>query len=94
MTTAEGLGLLRNKGAFLDLNPTPGTFMLSLFNLRLKPIVCTPRSEILDSLAHAAEAGNLRLSVARVVPLSDAIPFVTALEAGHRLGGKGLVVMD
>ncbi|MEI7254851.1 NAD(P)-dependent alcohol dehydrogenase [Dickeya dadantii] len=94
MTTVEGLGLLHNKGIFLDVNPTPGKFMLSIFNRRLKPIVCTPRPEILDSLAHAAEAGNLRLPVAKIVPLSEAIPFITALEAGHRLGGKGLVVMD
>ncbi|MCA6955091.1 zinc-binding dehydrogenase [Pectobacterium polaris] len=94
MTTAVGLGLLYNKGVFLDVNPTPGKFMLSIFNRQLKPIVCTSRPEILDSLAHAVEAGNLRLPVAQIVPFSEAIPFITALEAGHRLGDKGLVMMD
>lgn len=94
MTTAVGLSLLRKGGVFLDINPTPGKFFRSIFNRRLKPIVCTPRSDILDGLARAAEEGKLRLPVAEIVPLSEAIRLVTALEAGRKLGGKGLVVMD
>jgi NADPH:quinone reductase-like Zn-dependent oxidoreductase len=54
MTTAMGLGLLSQAGVFLDINPTPGKFIRSIFNRRLKPIVCTPRFDILDGLARAA----------------------------------------
>lgn len=46
MTDAVGLGLLRQNGRFVDLNPTPGKFIRSMFNRRLKVVVCTPRSEI------------------------------------------------
>jgi len=94
MATAVGLGLLRDGGVFLDINPTPGKFIRAIFNRRLKPIVCTPRADILDALAHAAEERKLRLPVAEVVPLGGAIRLISELEAGRKLAGKGLVAMD
>jgi len=94
MATAVGLGLLRKDGVFLDIDPTPAKFIRSLFNRRLKPIVCTPRSDVLDGLARAAKEGKLRLPVAEIVPLSEAIPLIAALEAGRKLAGKGLVAMN
>ena len=94
MTTAQGMGLLRKDGVFLDLNPSPGKFVAAIFNRRLKPIVCTPRAEILDGLAADARDRGFRLPVAKIVPLSQAIALITALEAGQRAGGKSLVAMD
>lgn len=94
MSVRTGLGMLERDGVFLDIDPTPGKFIRALFNRRLKPIVCTPRADILDGLAEAAGQGRLRLPVARVVPLDKAIELIAALEAGTRLGGKGLVAMD
>ncbi|MGO7591289.1 NAD(P)-dependent alcohol dehydrogenase [Rhizobium leguminosarum] len=94
MTDAVGLGLLRQNGRFVDLNPTPGKFIRSIFNRKLKVVVCTPRSEILDRIARAAMDENLRLPIAEIVPLSEAIPLITALESGRKLAGKALVVME
>jgi NADPH:quinone reductase-like Zn-dependent oxidoreductase len=94
MTTAVGLNLLSKDGVFLDIDPTPGKFIRSIFNRRLKPIVCTPRPDILDSVARGASEGTFRIPIGEVVPLSEAIQLITALETGRRLGGKGLVVMD
>lgn len=94
MTFALGLSLLREDGVFLDLNPSPGKFIRSMFNRRLKVIVCTPRPDILDSLASAARDWGYRLPIGEIVPLSEAIQLITALEAGHRPGGKSLVRMD
>jgi NADPH:quinone reductase-like Zn-dependent oxidoreductase len=93
MTVATGLGLLRKDGVFLDINPTPAKFIRAVFNRHLKPIVCTARADILDGLARAAGEGALKLPVAEVVPLKDAIPLVIALERGRKLNGKGLVAM-
>lgn len=93
MTTQTGLGLLGPGGVFLDIDPTPGKFIRALFNRRLKPMVCTPRAEVLDGLARAAGAGRLRLPVAEIVPLAEAIPLITSLEGGRSLGGKGLIAM-
>jgi NADPH:quinone reductase-like Zn-dependent oxidoreductase len=94
MPIAVGLGLLRKKGRFLDLNPTPAKFIRAMFSKRLKVIVCTPRAEVLDSLALAAKHKDLRLPIAEIVPLHEAIPLITALEAGRKLAGKALVGMD
>lgn len=94
MTTAVGLGLLRKGGVFLDISPTPGKFIRSIFNRRLKPIVCTPRPDILDSLARAAREGKYRLPIGEIVPLSEAIQLIAELEAGRKPGGKSLVEMD
>jgi NADPH:quinone reductase-like Zn-dependent oxidoreductase len=93
MPTAVGLGLARKGGVFLDIDPTPVKFLSSVFNRRLKPIICTARADILDGLAHAAGAGKLRLPVAEIVPLKDAIPLLTALEKGRKISGKALVGM-
>jgi NADPH:quinone reductase-like Zn-dependent oxidoreductase len=94
MTTAQGLGMLRKGGVFLDLNPSPGKFIGALFNPRLKPVVCTPTAEMLDGLAQAARDENFRLPVGEIVPLSEAIALITALEAGRKVRGKSLVAMD
>lgn len=94
MTVATGLGLLRKDGVFLDINPTPGKFIRALFNRRLKPIVCSARSDILDGLAKAAREGRLRLPIALTVPLRDAIPQMIALEQGRKLGGKVVISMQ
>jgi NADPH:quinone reductase-like Zn-dependent oxidoreductase len=94
MTTAVGLGLTRRDGVFLDINPTPVKFLRSFVNRRLKPIVCTARSDILDGLARAAGDRKLRLPIGEIVPLRDAIRLITALESGRKINGKGLVVMD
>lgn len=94
MTVAVGLGLLRKDGMFLDIDPTPGKFIRAIFNRQLKPIICTARAHILDTLSRAAEDGKLRLPVAQIVPLDDAIRMLTALEYGQKFGGKVLVRMD
>lgn len=50
MATGVGLALLGKGGVYLDILPTPMKFLRSLFKRKLKPIVCTPRSEILDGI--------------------------------------------
>lgn len=93
MATATGMRMLAKGGVFLDIDPTPGKFFRALFDRRLKPIVCSPAAPILDGLAQAAQEGKVRLPIARTVPLNDAIPLITALEAGLRLDGKALIAM-
>lgn len=94
MPTAAGLSLAQKDGVFLDIDPTPGKFLRSMLNRRLKPIVCTPRADILDGLASAAAQRKLLLPIARTVQLQDAIRLINSLESGSKLIGKGLVAMD
>ncbi|MBR1163351.1 NAD(P)-dependent alcohol dehydrogenase [Bradyrhizobium elkanii] len=93
MPTATGLHLAGNGGVFIDIEPTPAKFLRSLFNRKLKPVVCTPRADILDEIARAAREGKLRLPVTETVPLREAIPFIASLEKGRKIGGKALVAM-
>jgi NADPH:quinone reductase-like Zn-dependent oxidoreductase len=66
----------------------------AIFERRLKPIICSARADILDGLARAAGAGKLRLPISEIVPLSDAMEMLTALERGRRSNGKVLVRMN
>jgi len=94
MNTAVAFGLLRPGGVFLDINPTPGKFIRAIFNRKLKPIVCTARADVLDGIAQSADNGKLRLPIGEIVPLTDAIRAITALETGHKVDGKVLVRMN
>ncbi|EJK79862.1 NAD(P)-dependent alcohol dehydrogenase [Rhizobium sp. AP16] len=94
MKVATGLGLLRQGGVFLDIDPTPGKFIRAIFNRKLKPIVCSARADILDGLAQAAAKRKLQLPIGEIVPLIDAIRVLTALESGYKVTGKVLVRMD
>lgn len=94
MTVGTGLGLLRSGGVFLDIDPTPAKFLRSFLNRKLKPIICAPRSDIMDGLANLAAQGKLRLPVAEIVSLRDSIRLVVDLEKGRKLYGKGLVAVS
>ncbi|EGH24380.1 hypothetical protein ALP68_00649 [Pseudomonas ficuserectae] len=77
-----------------DLNPGPGKFIRALFDRRLKPIIGSPRVEILDKLAEAASRGTFKIPVGEVVTLSSAITLINELEKGRKLGGKGVIAME
>ncbi|RMV72129.1 Alcohol dehydrogenase, zinc-containing protein [Pseudomonas caricapapayae] len=94
LTVSEGVEMLKPGGVFLDLNPGPGKFIRALFDRRLKPIIGSPRVEILDKLAEAASRGTFKIPVGEVVHLSSAIKLIHELEKGRKLGGKGVIAME
>lgn len=94
LPTSVGLSMLREKGVLLDIDPTPVKFLRALVSRKLKPIVCSARPEILDRVARAASEGSLRLPIAETVPLGEAIRLIGELEAGKRIGGKGLIAVE
>ncbi|CAJ0772913.1 hypothetical protein [Ralstonia chuxiongensis] len=94
MPVSEGVALLRRGGVFLDLNPSPARLMRALVDWRLKPVICSPRAEILDRISAAEAERRFQIPVGNTVPLSGAIQLITELEAGRKLGGSGLVAME
>jgi NADPH:quinone reductase-like Zn-dependent oxidoreductase len=94
MPTSVGLSLLRENGVLLDLEPTPAKFLRSFVTRKLKLVICSARAEILDRVALSAGEGRLRLPVGEVAPLSQGIRLVAELEAGKKIGGKGLIAME
>lgn len=94
MPVSEGVALLRRGGVLLDLNPSPAKLMRALVDWRLKLVIGSPRAKILDRVSEAAAEQRFRIPVGETVPLSRAIQLITELEAGRKLGGKGLVAME
>lgn len=94
MTVSAGVAMLRQGGVFLDLNPGLGKFIRAIFDRRLKPIIGSPRAEILEKLADAARDSKFSIPIGETVPLNAAIQLMTELEKGRKLGGKGVVTME
>lgn len=94
LSTATGLGMLRKGGTFATVNPTPLRFLRAVFDRRLKPIVGSPRAELMDQLAAAATEKRLNLPIAKIVSLQKAIPFIKEVESGRRLDGKAVIAID
>ncbi|MCD5978239.1 NAD(P)-dependent alcohol dehydrogenase [Pseudomonas quasicaspiana] len=93
LAVSTGVAMLRPGGVFLDLNPGPGKFIRAIFDRRLKPIIGSPRAEILDKLAKAASAGSFRVPIGKTVALRDAIKLIGDIENGLKPGGKAVIEM-
>jgi NADPH:quinone reductase-like Zn-dependent oxidoreductase len=93
LPTAIGVSMLRKGGTFTTVDPTPARFLRAVFDRRVKPIVATPRADLLDMLARAARDEGFRLPIARIVQLGEAIALIAAIEGGQKLGGKAVVAI-
>lgn len=91
LAVSTGVAMLRAGGVFLDLNPGPRKFIRAIFDRRLKPIMGSPRAEILDKLAKAASAGSFRIPIGKSVALHDAIQLIGEIENGRKPGGKAVI---
>ncbi len=94
LPVSTGIAMLRAKGVFLDLNPSLGKFIRAIFDHRLKPVVASPRAQILESLGESASKGSFRIPFEKIVCLTDAIELIGELENGRKLGGKALISME
>ncbi|WP_095093648.1 NAD(P)-dependent alcohol dehydrogenase [Pseudomonas sp. Irchel 3A5] len=93
LSISTGVAMLRAGGVFLDLNPGPWKFVRAIFDRRLKPVIGSPRADILDKLAKAASAGSFRIPVGKTVALHDAIQLIGDIENGRKPGGKAVIEM-
>ena len=94
LPAAVGLSLLNERGVLLDLNPMPAKFIRALVSRRFKVILCSANAENLGRVASAAEQGKLRLPIGRIVPLGEGTRLIGDVEAGKKIGGKGLIAME
>lgn len=91
MDVATGMKLVYKDGKFLDLEPGPAKFIRAIFEKRLKPIICSPRPEMMGALAELAASGQISLPIAQVVSLDDAVAAITRIERGSGPRGKTLI---
>ncbi|MFK0152089.1 NADP-dependent oxidoreductase [Streptomyces sp. NPDC090493] len=84
--------LLRPGGRIIDINPTAGKFVRSTLQGSYQVLIAKTSVEDLDAVAQAAGQGALRLPVARVVPLGQAIEALTELERDRTPKGGKLII--
>ncbi len=84
--------LLKSGGHILDINPTPAKFARSALPGPYKVMIAQPVTEDLEEVARAAGQGTLRLPIARVVPLTEAIAALTELELHPTPKGGKLII--
>jgi NADPH:quinone reductase-like Zn-dependent oxidoreductase len=93
MPTALGLSLLKPRGVLLDLNPDPVKFLRALVSRRYKVVICSANPANLGQVAAAAARGQLRLPVGKTASLREGIALISDIEAGRKIGGRGLIAM-
>ncbi|WP_234544540.1 NAD(P)-dependent alcohol dehydrogenase [Streptomyces shenzhenensis] len=84
--------MLRPGGRIVSVLPTPANLVRSALPGPYQAVIARPVTEDLEEVARAAGRGTLRLPVARVVPLSQAIPALTELEQG-RAAKRGKLII-
>ena len=80
--------MLKKGGMSLHIVPTPAKMIGSLFSSRHQVVIANPTPESFAGITEALEHGKLEPSIGRIVPLSEAIPAIVALEKTGTPKGK------
>lgn len=86
--------LTKRGGVILDINPSPAKMVRIVLSRNRNFVMGKQDEATLREVADLASKGKLKLSVGRVVQLSEGIDLIQELEAGSRISGKGLIVME
>lgn len=89
---ASARTLLAPGGRIFDIKPTPAKFLRSRLSRSFSVMIAQPITADLEEVARLAASGTLRPSIARTVPLSQAIPALTQLEE-HRSAKRGKLII-
>jgi NADPH:quinone reductase-like Zn-dependent oxidoreductase len=86
--------LTRRSGVAVDIDPTFGNLFRSIVSSRHSFARGMPSTVILQKIVDLAVAGQFPITISRTAPLSEAIALITDLEAGKRVPGKAVIVMN
>jgi NADPH:quinone reductase-like Zn-dependent oxidoreductase len=92
LTPATARMLLKSGGHIVDIVPTAGKFVRSVLPGPYNVVIAQHNAEDLNELARACAGGTLRLPIAQVVPLTDAIAALTELERNNKPRGGKLII--
>jgi len=84
--------LIKKGGRIVGLHPSPAKLLRSVLLGPSHALIARPVTEDLETVAQAAAQGRLRPQIADVVPLSEAVQALTALER-NQLGKRGKLVI-
>ncbi|RMN52925.1 hypothetical protein ALQ57_01063 [Pseudomonas amygdali pv. hibisci] len=93
LPVADGLTLLKPRGRFIDINPTPGRMLRGLVSGRYKMTFSTGGFKNLEEIAKLAGDGKLRSSIGLEAPFSDALSVIADAELGRRPAGRIVLLM-
>ncbi|RUY50824.1 MULTISPECIES: hypothetical protein [unclassified Mesorhizobium] len=78
----------------MDIDPTFGNLVRSIISSRHSFVRGVPSLRILQKIVDLAVGGRLPITISRTARLSEAIALISDLEAGKRVPGKAVIVMD
>jgi NADPH:quinone reductase-like Zn-dependent oxidoreductase len=93
LTAKEEDFLTKHSGVAVDIDPTFGNLVRSIFSSRHSFVRGVPSPVILQKIADLAAAGQFPVAISRTAPLSEAIALISDLEAGKRVPGKAVILM-
>ncbi|SDH40506.1 NAD(P)-dependent alcohol dehydrogenase [Chitinophaga filiformis] len=88
LDVGNGLSMLKPKGVFIDINPTPKRMIRGLLSRRYKLVFATMATQHLPEIAALAAQGVLKSVIGLEAPFSDAVATITAVEKGQRVQGR------
>jgi NADPH:quinone reductase-like Zn-dependent oxidoreductase len=91
LDVGRGLSMLKPKGTFIDINPTPRRIFRGMLSPRYKLAFATMGIKELPQIAKLAGKGALRPSVGLEANFSDAVSTITAIENGQRTSGRAVL---
>ncbi|WP_321803382.1 NAD(P)-dependent alcohol dehydrogenase [Burkholderia sp. BCC1988] len=84
LEVGRGLAMLKPRGVFVDINPTPRRMLRGMLSPRYKLAFATMGTRHLSEIAALAGQGRLNSVIARERPFSDAVATIAAVENGAR----------
>ncbi|MBY5666331.1 NAD(P)-dependent alcohol dehydrogenase [Rhizobium leguminosarum] len=94
LTSAQEDFLTKRSGVAVDIDPTVGNLIKSLISSRHSFVRGVLSTSILQKIVDLATTSQFTLPISRTAPLSEAIALISDLEAGNRLPGKSVIVME
>lgn len=94
LTAKEEESLIRPGGFAVDIVPNAGNLLRSLISPKHLFARGAPSNDILHKVVDLAVAGKFDLTIGRTAHLADAIAMIRDLEAGKRVAGKAVIVME
>ena len=93
LPVADGLAMLKPKGCFVDINPTPSRMLRGLISGRYRMTFATKGFKNLPDIANTAGEGKLRSTIGLEAPFADALTVIKDVENGQRPPGRVVLLM-
>jgi NADPH:quinone reductase-like Zn-dependent oxidoreductase len=92
LDVGRGLSMLKPRGVFIDINPTPRRMIRGMLSRRYKVVFATMGIKHLTGIAELAAKGILKSAIGLETHFSDAVATIAAVEKGQRVPGRVVLI--